>query len=67
VNLFSCCRVATEFVKSKEEELEGKHVDADRASVLEEYLRNPALDRKDVISMISDALFAGIDTVSTES
>ena len=56
--------MATGFVEGKEAEMKENDIYAERASVLEEYLRNPALDRKDVASIISDALFAGIDTVS---
>lgn len=36
-----------------------------KQSLLEEYLRNEALDIKDVVGMACDMLLAGIDTVGT--
>ncbi|CAG0914606.1 unnamed protein product [Notodromas monacha] len=56
--------VAVELVSKKEAELKAKRADEQSMSVLEDYLCNPRLDRKDVASMISDALFAGIDTTA---
>lgn len=37
---------------------------SDKQSLLEMYLSNPVLDKKDVIGMACDMLLAGIDTVS---
>lgn len=34
------------------------------ASMLEDYLRNPRLDRRDVVGMASDVLLAGVDTTT---
>lgn len=35
-----------------------------KQSLLEEYLKNEALDIKDIVGMACDMLLAGIDTVS---
>lgn len=37
-----------------------------KLSLLEEYLKNEALDHKDIVGMACDMLLAGVDTVSIE-
>jgi hypothetical protein len=39
------------------------HQTAGPASLLEQYLASPELDRKDVVGMAVDMLLAGVDTV----
>lgn len=49
-------------VNEKVEKLQ-RGITDEKKSLLEIYLRNPALDKKDVIGMACDMFLAGIDTV----
>ena len=53
-----------QFVTERLEKLKKTVEPGENESLLEIYLRNPALDFKDVLGMACDMLLAGIDTVS---
>ncbi|KAI4495471.1 hypothetical protein M0802_008685 [Mischocyttarus mexicanus] len=53
-------KVAIEMVNKKIE----NRTDSSKKSLLDAYLNNPALDKKDIVGMACDMLLAGIDTTS---
>ncbi|XP_046450479.1 cytochrome P450 302a1, mitochondrial-like isoform X1 [Daphnia pulex] len=58
-------RVASEFVNAKNAELRSRNdQDQSQKTLLEVYLTSKDLDVKDVVTMVSDMLLAGIDTSS---
>lgn len=60
-------RVASEFVNAKNAELRSRNdQDQSQKTLLEVYLTSKDLDVKDVVTMVSDMLLAGIDTVATK-
>lgn len=65
LDLFIKKRVATEFVygKKADSSLQRKIQNDDHRTLLEVYLTSKDLDTKDVVTMVSDMLLAGIDTV----
>ena len=59
--------IALKYVREKQLELENRlnaDSETDAKSLLEIYLTSAELDSKDVVTMVSDMLLAGIDTVS---
>lgn len=59
------CRVSVRLVNEKFEKMKKEKTD-EKKSLLEIYLSNPSLDKKDVVGMACDMLLAGIDTVASE-
>lgn len=56
-----------EFVNAKKAKLLSEDFpDGSKKTLLEVYLTSKDLDVKDVVTMVSDMLLAGIDTVGTE-
>ncbi|XP_014221136.1 cytochrome P450 302a1, mitochondrial [Trichogramma pretiosum] len=58
--------IAEKFVTEKMERMKQENP-GERSSLLEIYLKNPNLDKKDVIGMACDMLLAGIDTTAYTS
>lgn len=61
ITFFGYLRIALEMVISQRNRNVLIHR---KQSLLEEYLKNDALDIKDVVGMACDMLLAGVDTVS---
>ena len=58
--IFCCCRIANEFIDKKMRAMKTEQT----SSLLELYLSNEQLDKKDTFGFIVDMLLAGMDTVS---
>ena len=58
--------MADKNIRQTVEELKEKSPD-DEMTLIESFLQHPQLSYKDVVTMVLDMLFAGIDTVSFSS
>lgn len=72
-SISSFYRIAIKYIEAKEKELKGHPAKSEKTSskeaqeplsVLEYFLLESGLDKKDIVGIICDTLLAGIDTVS---